>query len=142
MDIYPNFTVLIQIANFLILLFVLNIIVYRPIRSIINRRREEISSSEDIALNWRQKADKCSQEFEDNMSETRKQAIAQKENIKDEGIKEERDMLQETYTFVEDNIDKTRKEIQDKITQAKQSLQTELEAFSLELAEKILGRGI
>ena len=135
-------TLVIQIANFLFLLFLLNIIVYRPIRRIISKRKADMSSSEDTTQTWRQKAEKCSQEYEENILETRKQGLSQRENIKDEGIKKEREMLRVTYASVEERIDEARKEIQDRIAQAKQSLQTELEAFSRELAEKILGRGV
>lgn len=135
-------TLVIQIANFLFLLLLLNIIVYRPIRGIINKRKADMSSSEDITQTWRQKADKCSQEYEESILETRKQGLAQRENIRDEGIKEEREMLQVTYASAEEKIGEARKEIQDRIAHARQSLQMELEAFSRELAEKILGRGV
>jgi F-type H+-transporting ATPase subunit b len=142
MEIYPNHTLIIQIFSFLFLLFLLNLILYRPIRRIIKRRKEDMSSSENFIQSWRQKAEKCTQEFEENILETRKQGLAQKEDMKDEGIKEEREMLQETYASVEDKIGRARQEIQDSISMARQSLQTEIEAFSQELAEKILGRGV
>lgn len=142
MEIYPDHTLFIQIFDFLFLLFFLNLILYRPIRRIINRRKEDMSSSENIIQSWRQKADKCNQELEENISETRKQGLAQREDMKDEGIKEEREMLQETYASVEETIGKARKEIKERISQARESLQTEIEVFSRELAEKILGRGV
>jgi len=41
-----DYTLLIQIANFLVLLLILNIILYRPIRNILSRRKEEIHAFE------------------------------------------------------------------------------------------------
>lgn len=142
MEIYPNYTVFVQIANFLILLFLLNIIVYRPIRSILYRRKEEMSATEEITQNLGRKADKFSVELEENISETRKKGFKERENLKDEGMEEERKMLQDAYSLVEDKIGKAKEDIQDRIALMSQSLQSELKGFSQELAEKILGRGI
>ena len=137
-----DYSLFIQIANFLFLIFLLNIVAYRPIRGILNRRKEEMSSTEEITQDWKRKADRNSEEFENRLLETRNEGLKEKGNIKGQGIEEEREMLLNVYSSVEENIDKARLEIQDKISQARQSLQTEVETFSHELAEKILGRGI
>ena len=137
-----NYTLFIQIANFLFLLFLLNIIVYRPIREILNRRREEISSAEGITEDWKQKADTFAEELEENITVTRKEGFKERENLKEEGVKEERVMLQGAYSTVEEKTMKTREEIQERMVQVRQSLQAELGGFSKELAEKILGREI
>jgi len=137
-----DYSLFIQIANFLFLVILLNIILYRPIRRILIRRKKEMSSTEEIAQDWRRKADKYSEEFEEDLSDTKKKGLKEKGNLKNEGMEEEREMLRHTYSSVEEKIHKTRVEIQDRISQVRQSLQTELETFSQELAEKILGRDI
>ncbi len=45
-----NNTLIIQIANFLVLLFLLNIILYKPIRKILGQRQEEMRTSEPRPL--------------------------------------------------------------------------------------------
>ena len=45
-SIWPVGVLWIQIANFLVLLFVLNLIAYRPIRRIMSQRREEMDALE------------------------------------------------------------------------------------------------
>ena len=137
-----DYTLLIQIANFLILLFLLNIIAYRPIRGILNRRKEEISSTEDITQDWQQKADKFKEELEENISETRKDGLKERGDLKDEGVDREREMLQEAYSSIEDKLKQTRAEIENSVSQVRLTLQADLEGFSRDLAEKILGRGL
>ena len=137
-----DYTLLIQIANFLFLLLVLNLIAYRPIRGILKRRKQEISSREEDAEGWKQRAEKCSEELEENISATRKEAIKEKANIKDQGLDKEKTMLQEAYSGAEEKLDKAKMEIRDRIDQVSISLQRELEGFSREFAEKILGRGV
>ena len=137
-----NYTLLIQIANFLFLLLVLNFIAYRPIRGILNRRKQEISSRKEDAESWKQRAEKRSEELEENISATRKEAVKEKANIKDQGLDQEKAMLQEAHSGAEAKLDKVRMEIRDRTDQVSISLQRELEGFSREFAEKILGRGV
>ena len=137
-----NYTLLIQIANFLFLLLVLNFIAYRPIREILNRRKQEMSSRKEDAESWKQRAEKRSEELEENISATRKEAVKEKANIKDQGLDQEKAMLQEAHSGAEAKLDKVRMEIRDRTDQVSISLQRELEGFSREFAEKILGRGV
>ena len=107
----PDYTLFIQIANFLILIFLLNIIAYRPIRGILNKRREEMSSELKITEDWKQKTDKYSEELEENISNTKKEAMKEKDGLKGQALEEEREMLRETYESIEKNIEKSRSEI-------------------------------
>jgi F-type H+-transporting ATPase subunit b len=138
----PDYTVLIQIANFLILLFLLNIIAYRPIRRIIYQRKDDMASMVNITEEWGKKAEKFAQELEINEAVTRKEGQKEKEGLKNKGFEDERAMLQEVYSNTEENLEKARQEIQERLKRAQQSLQAEVDDFSQELAKKILGRAI
>jgi len=137
-----DYTLFIQIANFLFLLFLLNIILYRPIRGILNRRKEEMTSTEEQTVEWGQKADKFSEELEENISKTRKDGFQDREDLKNEGLQDERVMLQEANATAEEKLLKARDEMQERLAQVRQSLQAEVKGFSQELAEKIIGRTI
>ena len=91
--ILPDYSLFIQIANFLVLMAVLNTILYRPIRKILNQRREKMATSKSIADDFGQKADRFSSELQDNMNKTRKNGLNEKEVIKSKGLEEERQML-------------------------------------------------
>ena len=138
----PDYTLFIQIANFLFLIFLLNIIAYRPIRSILDKRKEEMASDVDITHEWEEKSKKYSEELETNISATRKEAQKEKDTLKGQGTEQEREMLREAYSSIEENIQKARLEIQERLHQVSRTLHGEMEGFSQELAEKILGRGI
>jgi F-type H+-transporting ATPase subunit b len=43
----PDYTLLIQMVLFLILIFVLNILLYKPILAIIERRKKQLEESEN-----------------------------------------------------------------------------------------------
>jgi len=132
----------IQIANFLLLIFLLNIIVYRPIRNILGKRKEEMSSAEDLTQTLTQKTAQGSLALEAHITDTRKQGYKERDALKSEGNQEEERLLKDTYSLVQDKIDKARKELEEAKLRARDSLQAEVKGFSVNLVEKILGRGI
>jgi F-type H+-transporting ATPase subunit b len=132
----------IQIANFLLLIFLLNIIVYRPIRNILSKRKEDMSSTEDLTQTLAQKTAQSSQSLEAHITDTRKQGNKERDALKSEGNQEEERMLKDTYSKVQDKIDKARRELEVARLTARDSLQSEVKGFSVNLVEKILGRGI
>ena len=98
--------------------------------------------SQKMAEDWNLKASSYSTELQENMNLTRKEGHKKKENLKQNGIEEEKRMLQEAHLSIEEKISRNRQEIQEKLRQAREVLQNEVDGFSRELAEKILGRGI
>jgi F-type H+-transporting ATPase subunit b len=135
-------SLLIQIINFLVLLFILNIILYRPIRGILNKRKEEMDSTSGITDEWKRKIEKYSNEIEENIDSTRKQGLKERLGLRDNGLAAEKELLQNAYSQVEESLGKAKNEIKEKINNARVSLQREMESFSNELAEKILGRSL
>jgi F-type H+-transporting ATPase subunit b len=129
-------------ASFILLVILLNIILYRPIRRILIRRKSEISFIEKITRDLKHKADTYLKEYEDNLSDANKKGFKEKEDLKNKGIEEERETLRQTYSSVEERVQDARTDIRDKISLARQSLQTELDSYSQDLAEKILGRNL
>ena len=137
----PNiYAVVIQIINFLVLLLLLNIIVYRPIRGMLNKRREEMNSSSSMTDDWNKKIEKYSTEMDENIDSTRKQGLKERLSLRDNGLATEKELLQDAYSQVEEALGKAKNEIKEKINNARLSLQDEMESFSHEMAEKILGR--
>ncbi len=137
-----DYSLFIQMASFIFLVILLNIILYRPIRRILIMRKNEISSMEEVTRDLKHKADDYLKEYEDNLSDANKKGIKEKNDLKNRGMEEERETLQQTYSSVEERTRNARMDIQDRISHARQSLQTELESFSQDLAEKILGRNL
>ena len=135
-------SIIIQILNFLILLFLLNLIVYRPIRGILGKRKEEMDSSSNVTDEWMRKIEKYSTEIEENIDSTRREGLKERTNLRDKGLSTEKELLQGAYSQVEEALGKAKKEIKQKINNARDSLQDEIDSFSRELAEKLLGRNL
>lgn len=137
-----DYTLIIQIANFLILLLILNIILYRPIRKILRRRREEVRNSEETIRDLLGRASRLAEELEQVMAAARKDGFKEKEDRKNQGRDEEAKMLQSTIDSVSEKISKAKEDIEQNMAGLRQSLEKEVSLFSQELAEKVLGRSV
>ena len=137
-----DYTVLIQIANFLFLLFILNIILYKPIRSILGRRKGEVDSFEKSIKDFQGRLSQAARELDESMAGARKEGFTERENCKNEGLEEERGMVDEATTSSGDKIAKAKNTIEGEVANVRQSLEKEIAVFSKELATKILGRSV
>ena len=135
-------TLFIQIANFLILLVLLNIFLYKPIRGILAKRREEENSLEKSIEGYQIRADENEKGIEEGKVQARKEGASEKEGLKGEGLEKEKGILQEAYSAAEEKIGSARKEMEAKMAEVQRSLEDQVAAFSNELAEKILGRSV
>ncbi|MBW1701113.1 MAG: hypothetical protein JRJ69_03560 [Deltaproteobacteria bacterium] len=135
-------TLLIQIANFLLLLFFLNIFLYRPIRRILSQRHDETSSLKKTIEDYNDRSEQNERGIEEGVVQARKEGYEQKENVKGQALDEEKAILQEAGSSVEEKKDKADKELGSKIADVRKILEEQVAGFSQELAEKILGRSI
>jgi F-type H+-transporting ATPase subunit b len=142
MEIYPNYTVFIQVANFLVLLFLLNIILYRPIRRIVGRRRDEMNSYQTMIEDFHNRFDMNTKELEESTRAARNEGYKAKESHKHSGLEEEKRTLQDALSSAQQKVGKAKEEIGSGAAAARQSLESEIKIFSQELAEKILGRSM
>jgi len=137
-----DYTLFIQIANFLFLLFVLNILLFRPVRKILGRRAEEINSSKSMMGDFQNRAARYEKELEENIAGARREGYKEKEDLKEEGLELEKELLQDATSSSGEKIGEAKQQIKSVADHVRQSLENEVVVFSKELAEKILGRSI
>lgn len=137
-----DISLLYQIANFLFLLFVLNLILYRPIRRIIRKRNEEIEGLEKTIYEYEARAEKDAKSIEEGMVLARKEGFQEKESIKQEGVEEEKAILSNAMAKAGDKVQKAKKEIEARMEEVRRELEAQVATFSMELVKKILGRNV
>jgi F-type H+-transporting ATPase subunit b len=135
-----DFTLFVQIANFLVLILVLNVILYRPIRKILGRRKDEMNAFQSAIEDFQNKTAGCARKIEESTAEIRKEGLKEKETLKSRGLEEEKQTLREASSTAADKIGQSRKELVEKLAGVRLSLEKEMALFSKELAEKVLGR--
>ncbi len=142
MTIYPDFTLLIQMANFLILLFLLNMFLYKPIRDILAKRNGEFEKLTRLIEEMRKQMEERQRRIEEALAQAKKLGATEKESLKEEAVKYEKELLTQTYKAVEQKLAKAKSELEKRLKSIKAELQKEVDLLSKELAERILGRRV
>lgn len=135
-------TLVIQIVNFLILLFLLNIFLYKPIRGILAKRSEAENGLQSSIDDYQSRADENEKGVEEGKVQARNEGTKEKENLKGLGLEKEQGIVQEAMSAAEEKIGNARKDVDAKMADVKKSLEEQVAVFSTELAEKILGRSV
>ncbi len=138
----PDITLVIQMINFLILLFVLNLILFRPIRKIIKERNGIVEHFNSDIASLTDEAQASMEEFEEKVLEARKEGMGKVQSMKDEGERAEVELIAATTQEVQAKIEEARKKVASNIQDARTELQKQVQTFSVAVSEKILGRSI
>ena len=138
----PDYTLLIQMVLFLILIFVLNILLYKPILAIIERRKKQLEESENEIKLFNESVEKRVAEYEEKL----KQAKIKGSELKKEIIQEGENQAKNIVDVVRNEIPVIAREFQQKmdeeVEKAKLILDSHSKELSLEIAQKVLGRPV
>lgn len=137
-----DLTMLIQIANMLLLIVVLNAVLYKPIRSIIEERQKKIGGLDEGIDQFKKNAVLRQDEFGQKMKDTRIRAKKEYETARNAALAESTEKLAGIRKEVD--VQKTGQlaEIEKQFAVAQAELQGQISGFATEMAGKVLGRAL
>ncbi len=137
-----DWTLFLQMANFIALIFILNAVLYKPIRKILIERKKKIQGAEESIKGDQQDAAETMQTFQTKIGEAKMKGHQQKEALKEAGQEEERRLVDEINQKAQADLEAVRVQIAKDAGAARDKLKSEVKAFSSAIAEKILGRAV
>lgn len=135
-------TLFIQMANFLLLLVLMNLVLYRPIRRLVAQRNELVSKQRAGIDKAENEAQKALREFEERLKAARATGREKIQELKEAGYRAEKDLLSRAADEAAKEVQTVREKIQKEIGQVRSQLQAQIQEFSKEMAQRILGRGL
>ena len=135
-------SLIIQLANFLILIWILNLVLYKPIRNIIIQRKEKISGLESDIDSAETQAVEQDQAFADGIKDARAKGLKQKEILLQAAADEEKALIGQINEKAQAELTKIREQIAGEANEAKQALMKDVDSFASAISEKILGRAV
>jgi len=138
----PDGSLLIQVANFIFLIFVLNIILYKPIRNVLIQRKEKITGLEEGIEAFEKDAIEKEDAFASGIKEARANGLKEKEVLLTAAAEEERKIIEKINKKAQADLAEVRKKIEKDAEDAKTSLLQEIDGFANAIGEKILGRAV
>ena len=142
MTVIPDWTLFLQMGNFILLIFILNAILYKPIRQILIERKNKIQGYKEGIDTLQQDASESEKSFQANISEARQQGVREKEALKQTGQEEEKQITDEINRKAQAELEAVRAQIVKDAEDARRGLEKEIEVFSGTIFEKILGRAV
>lgn len=137
-----DYTLLIQMANFLALLWILNRFIYKPILGVLDERKKRLEESERIVNDLKDKTSQKWEAYEAELQRAKLAATSEKERLKAEGLEAERKVLEEAREEAARIMNEARSKVEDEIRAAREVLRGQGEVLGMEIAEKILGRAL
>ncbi len=135
-----NVTFFIQLVNFLVVLLLLNIILYKPIRGMLNKRAEIMSQTVSEIEKFSGTAREKLKDYEDELSKARAKAQDIRAGLKDEGYGKEKEIVESASAEAGSMIKAARDKISQEKGAAVASLKKEIDKFASKASEKILGK--
>jgi len=138
----PDSSLIIQIANFLLIIWILNLILYRPIRDILRQRKEKIEGLELRIETYNEDAQKKDEAFASGIQEARAKGLKEKETLLQAAAEEEKQIIADVNAKAQAELAEIRKKIVKDAEAARASLQEKVDEFANDICQKILGRKV
>lgn len=136
----PDISLVYQMINFLFLLFVLNLVLYKPIRNILLERKAKIEGMQIGAEKAASDLIAGEDAYKEGLKQARSEGLKEKEAFIDEASKEEKEIIDGINKKAQANFAKIKKQVADETEQARKMLEGEVETYAKAIGEKILGR--
>lgn len=137
-----DYTILIQMVNFIVLIFVLNFLLYKPILKIIDKRKQQLEESDEEVKELHQVVEQKMAEYEEKVRQAKLEAMEQKNIVQQEGSEEGEKLIEIVKNKISQIIEESHIEIGKEMDEARGILENQSRKTSIEIAEKVLGRSI
>jgi len=136
----PDTSTVIQMINFLVLLYVLNLVLYKPIRNVLIERKAKIEGMQEGAQKAAEDLVTGEDAYKNGLKQARSEGLKKKEAFVDEASKEEKEIIDGINKKAQANLAEIKKQVAAETDQARKALEAEVEAYAKAIGEKILGR--
>ena len=137
-----DLTMLIQIANMLLLIVVLNAVLYKPIRSILEERQKKIGGLDEGIDQFKKNTVLRLDEFGQKMKDARIRAKKEYEAARNAALAESTEKLAGIRKEVDAQKTGQLADIEKQFATAQSELQGQISGFANEMAGKVLGRAL
>ena len=133
-----NITMAFQMVNFLIAIYVLNILLIRPIRAIIKKRNGIMDGMAEEAESFEYQAAERLTAYEAGLARARQDAGSNREAGRAAGVVEQQKLVGEAQQSARDILAETRASLQAQAAETLETLRKQVGEFSSRLADRLI----
>jgi F-type H+-transporting ATPase subunit b len=135
-----NETFIVQLVSFLIFLYIMNRIMFRPLRSTMEQRDDYIDKVKADILAGRDNLDQLIRDLDTQRAQVIKEAEAVVHSIEAEGDHRASELIEAAREQVSALRQQTEKQVSDQVQQARQAIAGEVDAIAVSIMEKVIHR--
>ncbi|MEZ4525499.1 MAG: ATP synthase F0 subunit B [Desulfobacterales bacterium] len=135
-----NETLFVQLVSFLIFVFVINRVMFRPLKSSMDEREAYISGLDQDIEDTQKNMETMLKELKKKEKTARFDAHEIRMSLEDEGNRKAVELHDELMKNISDLRQKTEAEVERQIAEARKHLQRESEVLAVTVMEKVLNR--
>jgi len=132
----------IQIINFVLLIFILNVLLYKPLLSMIDKRKKQFEESETEVRRLQETVEQKMAAYEEKLRQAKAAATEQKNEIISQGAEEAKAMIEAVRSEIPGLMEQFQIRMEGEIGEARKILTDHSQNLSVEIAEKVLGRSL
>lgn len=137
-----DWTLILQFVNFIVLMFVLNLLLYRPLQRILAKRRETIEGDEARARDLAAQIDEKMARYQQQLQEAKSQGAQEKAQLRQAAAKEEAQILGAAQGEASELLQQIKSQVNAEAETARKTLKNETDALAGQVAAKVLGRAL
>lgn len=137
-----DYSLFLQIVNFVVLIFLLNILLYKPMLSVIDKRKRRLEESEEEINRLKRTVEEKMADYEDKVRSTRSEYLVKNKGYVKEGADKAKEIIDETGREISLMIEEFSGRLEKEVHVAREFLNGQSRVLSVEIAEKALGRRI
>lgn len=137
-----NATLLVQIINLLVLIFILNKLMYKPISKMVAERAATLKGGMVEAASLQERAADTKADYSHKLHQGRQQVRDRLEEVRRKTEGEARQVIEEAQAKARGQADQMVAAIQGEMDEARKEIRAQAETVAKEMAGRILGREV
>jgi len=134
-----NMWFFVLVLNFLALLFILNIVLFKPLLKIFKEREDTVKGSLDAAKDMANRGEESIARLNKELAETRNKAKDVFEALKAEGLQNQKEVLSKAEAEASKVLEKAKADLKAEAEKARTTLRADVDKFSDEIVRKLVG---
>jgi len=143
LNLYPDLpsSVVILVA-FLVLMYPLNVLLFRPLFRVLDERHERISGANRRAEKLQREAEEVLSRYREAVGRVREEAEQDRRAHVEQAREEHASITGQAREEAEQQVERSRAEVRRSLEEARQGLRAETEALARDVAGRVLGRSV
>ena len=137
-----NETLIFQVISFLIFLFIINRILFRPLRRVMTERETYIENIQKDIIDSQNQFENLGYQIQKQEKTLRDEAFKQQAKLEASGNQQAEEILTAVRKEINTSKEQTRKNIDAQISAARKHIQNESEDLAVKIIEKVLHRSL